>query len=168
MPTHYHGRSEEELALNTFIKLTRSAESLLSRLSHTGILGELTLSQFGVLESLYHLGPLCQMDLGAKLLRSGGNITLVIDNLEKAGLVRRERDAEDRRRVIVSLTRAGQERISQVFPRQLDAIVEEMSVLSAEEQETLGKLCKKLGKASKTMATTSMVNQPSTDHRRKA
>jgi hypothetical protein len=43
-----------------------------------------------------------------------------------------------------------------------------MSVLSAEEQETLGKLCKKLGKASKTMATTSMVNQPSTDHRRKA
>lgn len=146
MPTHYQGTPKEVRALNTFIKLTRSAESLLARLSQVGTLENLTTSQFGVLETLYHLGPMCQNELGAKLLRSGGNITLVIDNLEKAQLVRRMRDPDDRRRVEVSLTKSGQEMISRIFPRHLKAIVREMSVLSVEEQEALGNLCKKLGK----------------------
>ena len=86
------------------------------------------------------------MELGTKLLRSGGNITLIIDNLEKANLVKRMRDTEDRRKVVVFLTKAGQELIGQIFPKHLKAIVGEMNVLSAEEQETLGKLCRKLGK----------------------
>ena len=52
---------------------------------------DLTISQFGVLEALYHKGPLCQRDIAAKILKSTGNITMVIDNLEKRELVRRER-----------------------------------------------------------------------------
>lgn len=71
MPTHYQGQPEEIRALNAFIKLTRSAESILARLSQAGTLDNLTASQFGVLETLYHLGPMCQMELGTKLLRSG-------------------------------------------------------------------------------------------------
>ena len=50
---------------------------------------DLTAPQFGVLEALYHLGPLCQKDLAAKILKSSGNMTMVIDNLEKRDLVRR-------------------------------------------------------------------------------
>lgn len=146
MPTHYQGQPEEIRALNAFIKLTRSAKSILARLSQAGTLDNLTASQFGVLETLYHLGPMCQMELGTKLLRSGRNITLIIDNLEKANLVKRVRDAEDRRKVIVSLTKTGQELIGEIFPRHLKAIVKEMNVLTAEEQETLGTLCRKLGK----------------------
>lgn len=146
MPTHYHGTPEQELALNTFIKLTRATESLMTRLGHCGSLHGLTISQFGVLETLYHLGPMNQSELGSKLLRSGGNITLVIDNLEKQGLVQRERDQQDRRVVNVTLTPAGEAMISQVFPLHLDAIVAEMSVLTPQEQESLGKLCRKLGK----------------------
>ena len=46
---------------------------------------------------LLHLGPMHQRELGRKLLKSSGNITLVVDNLEKRGLVRREREREDRR-----------------------------------------------------------------------
>ena len=52
MPTHYSGTPQETLALNTLIKLTRSVDSLASRLSQRGTLGELTESQFGVLETL--------------------------------------------------------------------------------------------------------------------
>jgi MarR family 2-MHQ and catechol resistance regulon transcriptional repressor len=106
----------------------------------------LTVSQFGVLESLYHLGPMCQSDIGAKLLKSSGNITLVIDNLEKRGLVRRERDSDDRRMVIVSLTKKGRELIERIFPGHVAAILEEMSILTPTEQETLGRLCRTLGK----------------------
>ena len=146
MPTKYKGKPQEVLALNTFIKLTRATDALLGRLNQRGTLGKLTSSQFGVLEALYHLGPLCQTELSNKILRSTGNMTMVIDNLEKRNLVRRERHLEDRRMVRVSLTETGQELIAQVFPRHLEAIVEEINVLTPQEQEVLGELCRKLGK----------------------
>ena len=145
MPTHYSGTPQETLALNTLIKLTRSVDSLASRLSQRGTLGELTESQFGVLETLYHLGSMCQNQIAAKILKSSGNLTMVIDNLEKHGLVRRTRDLEDRRKVQVSLTDEGRQLIGQVFPGQVAAITEEMSALTPQEQETLGSLCRKLG-----------------------
>jgi MarR family 2-MHQ and catechol resistance regulon transcriptional repressor len=146
MPTRYRGSAEQVLALDTFIKLTRAVESFSARLARHSSIGDLTPSQFGVLESLHHLGPLKQGDICTKLLRSAGNITLVVDNLEKRGLVRRERDREDRRAVIVSLTDAGEELIAGLFPRHVAAIVQEMSALTANEQEALGCLCRKLGK----------------------
>ncbi len=149
MPTHYQGTPEEILALNAFIKLTRAADSLEARLAQRGTLRDLTPSQFGVLESLYHLGSMCQGEVSAKILRSTGNMTLVLDNLEKRGLVRRERDADDRRRIHIMLTEAGREIISRILPRQIAAIVDEMSVLTPEEQATLGCLCRKLGKQGK-------------------
>src|SRR5512133_1005184 len=104
MPTHYKGTPEETLALDTFIKLTRAMSSFEDRMLSHGSLGKLTLSQFGVLEALYHLGPMCQGQLSQKLLRSTGNMTMVIDNLEKAGCVRRVRSIEDRRMIKVELT----------------------------------------------------------------
>ena len=149
MPTHYQGTPEEILALNAFIKLTRAADSLMARLAQRGTLCDLTPSQFGVLESLYHLGPMCQGEVSAKILRSTGNMTLVLDNLEKRGLVRRERNLDDRRMVTISLTEAGREVISRILPRQIAAIVEEMSVLTPEEQAMLGRVCRKLGKQGK-------------------
>jgi MarR family 2-MHQ and catechol resistance regulon transcriptional repressor len=149
MPTHYQGTPEEILALNAFIKLTRAADSLDARLAQRGTLRDITPSQFGVLESLYHLGPMCQGEVSAKLLRSTGNMTLVLDNLEKRGLVRRERDTEDRRKVNILLTEPGRELISHILPGQIAAIVEEMSILTAEEQAMLGRICRKLGKRGK-------------------
>jgi MarR family transcriptional regulator, 2-MHQ and catechol-resistance regulon repressor len=145
MPTHYQGTPEEELALDTMIKFTRANSSFETRMLSHGSLGELTLSQFGVLEILYHLGPVCQGTLSQKLLKSSGNITLVLDNLEKHGLVRRIRSLEDRRMVMLELTAAGSELIARIFPQHVAIIVEEMSVLTPAEQRLLGELSKKLG-----------------------
>ena len=103
------------------------------------------MSQFGALEAILHLGPLSQRDLSSKLLRSGGDITLVIDNLEKQGWVQRERGLEDRRVKTIRLTEKGRRHISEVFPGQVAAIVAEMRSLSAGEQESLRNLCRKLG-----------------------
>jgi MarR family transcriptional regulator, 2-MHQ and catechol-resistance regulon repressor len=145
MPTRYQGTPRENLALDTFIKLNRCANALTSRLTHRGTLGSLTQSQFGVLEALYHLGPLCPGEISTKVLKSTGNITMVIDNLEKYGLVKRSPHPQDRRSLIVSLTAKGEELISQVLPLHVKAIRDELSVLTLEEQETLGQLCRKLG-----------------------
>jgi MarR family transcriptional regulator, 2-MHQ and catechol-resistance regulon repressor len=146
MPTHFPGSRAEMRTLNTFIKLTRCTNSLLARLAERNTIGDLTYSQFAVLEALYHLGSLTQGDISAKVLKSGSNMTTVIDNLERNGLVRRERDASDRRVIHVHLTEAGSSKIESVLPGHVAALVEEFSVLSASEQETLGELCKKLGR----------------------
>ena len=132
-------------ALNTYTKLMRAAESVTSRVHRVLATPKLTISQFGVLEALYHKGPLCQRDIGSKILKSSGNITLVIDNLEKQNLVRRERDNEDRRYLTVHLTETGTVLITRVFADVEAEIVTEMAALNEKEQELLGILCKKLG-----------------------
>ncbi|MFW5965874.1 MAG: MarR family winged helix-turn-helix transcriptional regulator [Persicimonas sp.] len=145
MPTHYEGSEQERRALDTYIKFVRAAESILAHLSGELAERDLTLSQFGTLELIYHLGPLCQKTIGEKLLKSGGNITMVVNNLEARGLVTRKRRESDRRFVSVELTGAGRELIEEVLPEHVDAIVDIFSVLSAEEQETLASLCKRVG-----------------------
>jgi len=135
----------ESRALKTYVKLMRAAESITTRVhKHLSTVG-LTVSQFGVLEAIYHLGPLSQKDLGRKILRSSGNITMVIDNLEKRRLVRRKRDPSDRRSFIVHLTGEGQKLIRKIFPSHAALITDELSVLNATDQMMLGNLCKKVG-----------------------
>jgi MarR family 2-MHQ and catechol resistance regulon transcriptional repressor len=149
MPTHYQGAPEEVRALNVIIKLQRAAASVGGRLSGTFQEAGLTESQFGILETLYHLGPLHQRDLGCKLLRSSGNVTLVLDNLERRGLVERVRGTDDRRFVCVHLTAAGRRLIADLFPRHVAAVVRELAVLTPQEQDELSRLCRKLGQQEK-------------------
>ena len=135
----------ETRALNAYVKLMRAAESVTVRISRIIASSNLTVSQFGVLEVLFHKGSLCQRDIAAKILKSTGNITMVIDNLEKRGLVNRERDTLDRRYITIHLTGDGQVLIAGLFPSVLAAIVQEMNMLQENEQDELGRLCRMLG-----------------------
>jgi MarR family 2-MHQ and catechol resistance regulon transcriptional repressor len=146
MPTHFDGPNSQVLALDTMIKLYRATNTLMARLARRNTHGELTESQFGTLEALYHLGPMSQTEICGKLLKSSGNTTLVVDNLEKHGLVQRQRDENDRRVVMVQLTAAGHDLIAGLFPAHAAAVAEELAVLTVEEQRQLGDLCRKLGK----------------------
>ena len=137
MPTHHRGTAEEVQALDAFVKLARSANSLMGRLlpplqREFG----LTESQLGVLETLYHLGPLGQGQLCQKILRSGSNVTTVVDNLERDGLVRRERDPRDRRVQVVNLTERGRTVIMEAFPVHAERINALMGALTREEQRS--------------------------------
>jgi len=145
MGTHYKGTRKEISALNTFIKLIRTSESAISRTNLVLLKHKLTESQFGIIDALYHLGPLCQKDLGKKLLKSGGNITLVIDNLEKQDLVRRERGKQDRRLFNIYLTENGRKHFEKIFPEYLNSILNEINILTESEQMELQRLCKKIG-----------------------
>jgi Transcriptional regulators len=147
MPTHYDGTAEERRALDVYIKLMRAAQSVADRTGASIARAGLTGSQFGVLETLYHLGPQMSGQLAQKHLKSANNFTVVIDNLEKQGLVRRERDARrDRRVVMVHLTDAGREKIAAALPGHVRAVVEDLAVLTPEEQEQLGALLRRLGR----------------------
>ncbi len=145
MPTHYRGSQEVVRALDSYIKLERAADSVSARVERSFAEAGLTHSQFGALEALFHLGPLCQRDLSRKVLRSSGNMTMVIDNLEKRGLARRQRGERDRRFITVHLTPKGRGLIREIFPRHAARIREQMSALSGSQQEQLGRLCRRLG-----------------------
>jgi MarR family transcriptional regulator, 2-MHQ and catechol-resistance regulon repressor len=146
MGTHYTGTPPEVRALDAFIKLMRATDSISAHLSrHTEAAG-LTLGQFGALEALLHLGPMNQRDLGAKLLRSGSNVTMVLDNLERRGLVRRTRRKDDRRAVEVALTPDGRRLIDGLFPEHARRITRLFGALSSRDQHRLGALCRTLGR----------------------
>ena len=145
MGTHYEGSEKEQRVLNAFIKLMRATDSLNNRLNRHHADADLTITQFGVLEALYHLGPLNQKALGEKLLKSGGNITMVIDNLEKNAMVERQQDPSDRRCMLIHLTDEGKEFISSYFPQHLERIKKEFEILSDDELQQLASICKKLG-----------------------
>jgi MarR family transcriptional regulator, 2-MHQ and catechol-resistance regulon repressor len=145
MATHYPGTTAERDALDLYIKLSRAAESVSNRVNHHLKDYNLTISQFGVLEAIYYLGPMQQNLLARKILKSDGNMTLVLDNLARRGLVRRERDTADRRCVLVYLTEDGRQLVERIFPTHAQKVVETVRVLTAAEQQQLSDLCRKLG-----------------------
>jgi MarR family 2-MHQ and catechol resistance regulon transcriptional repressor len=145
MGTHYAGPSVEIRALDTYIKLLRAVDSLKARIDSHQTAGDVKGTQFGTLEMLFHLGPLNQNAIGKKLIISKSNVVAVIDKLEKRGLVKRKRSREDRRCIFVHLTESGHDLIQDLLPDHVAAITEELSCLTAVEQEELGRLCRKLG-----------------------
>lgn len=150
MGSHYRGTEEEVRSLNAYIKLMRGAASVAVRLERRLAEAGLTERQFGVLETLHHLGPLPQCDLVKKQFTTGGNITFIVDNLERAGLVERRRNSDDRRYVTVHLTEKGRVRIAALLPQHVREIVEAFSILTPSEQTELGRLMKLLGVPEKT------------------
>lgn len=146
MGSRFDGTEDETRALSAFINLVRAVESLGARQARRLSGQSLTLSQFGVLEALLHVGPLSQGELSEKLLKTSGNITMVVHNLERRGLVTRTRRKDDRRVVTVRLTARGRRFIRRIMPGQAREIVADMNRLSAAEQTRLRRMCRKLGK----------------------
>jgi MarR family 2-MHQ and catechol resistance regulon transcriptional repressor len=132
--------------LSTYIRFVRAAESVTTRIHKCLPKYGLTFTQYGALEALYHLGPLFQRELANKLLKSARNITMVVDNLEKRGLVRRERGSQDRRYIDVHITDEGKQLFEKVFPEIRDGILEEVGILTEDEQEQLSSFSLRLGK----------------------
>ena len=147
MPTRWKGPAAEVRALNAWIALNRALESVGASLRRPLAAAGLTVGQLAILEALLHTGPQSASALGRRVLRSQANMTTVLDNLERAGLVARLRTAEDRRVVTVRLTAEGRRLITRVFPGHVARITAQLAALSAAEQEALARLCRKLGRA---------------------
>ncbi len=145
MGTKFKGSKKEVTALDTYIKLQRATETLRSKINKRLVEFKITENQFYCLDAIYHLGPLTQRELGEKLSRSGGNITLVVDNLEKNNLVKRVRDKKDRRKYFVVLTNKGEKIFNKVFSVFLNMLVEELNSISEKDKKKLQRLCKKVG-----------------------
>ena len=135
----------EQRALRCWVALARCFSSVQRRAEQLAREDGLTLPQFALLEALYHVGPLPLSEIGQKLLVSSGNVTYVVDNLEAAGWVERERCDTDRRVVYARLTPRGEALMDQAFPRHAQGIARRFAVLGAREQDELRALLRQLG-----------------------
>jgi MarR family 2-MHQ and catechol resistance regulon transcriptional repressor len=142
--TQQYGK-KADAALGMWVKLAR-AHATFSRLTYENIRSfGLTTPQFAALECLGHLGPMMIGGLCRKMLVSGGNMTVVLDNLEKEGLVERVPSKDDRRAILVRLTAKGSKLFDDVFIKHAQYVASIASVMTEKEQETLSALLKKLG-----------------------
>jgi MarR family 2-MHQ and catechol resistance regulon transcriptional repressor len=125
----------QERALKLFVVLIRAANAVTGRVHSDMDLHGLTLTEFLILEALYHKGPLLLGDVQKKILLSSGGVTYTVDRLAEKGLVERRDCEKDRRARYAALTPKGEALIGKVFPAHADRIEDTMSVLSAREQD---------------------------------
>lgn len=137
--------SDENQALDLWVKLARTF-AVFSRCTQEHIRScDLTPSQFAVVECLGHKGEMTLGELSGKMLMSCGNMTVVVDNLEKDGLVERIRSESDRRVIRVRLTATGLELFARIFPEHARLVSKLAGILDPDEQQQLSGLLKKLG-----------------------
>ena len=108
---------------------------------------DLTPAEFGILEALYHKGPLLLGDVQKKVLVSSGGITFLVDRLAARGLVERKACPSDRRARYAALTKAGSRLMTEIFPAHAATIREAMAGIGRADQVTLTNALKMLGKA---------------------
>jgi len=114
-------------------------------------LGFGSISDFAVLEYLKTKGPQPVNTIGQSMMLTSGSITTAIDRAEKNGYVTRERDPDDKRVVIVTLTRAGAARIEEAYPAHAANLERLFSVFNREEKLEFARLTRKIGKAAEAM-----------------
>lgn len=147
--TEKYGKNED-LAISMWVKLVRASDTLAMLTAKDIDSYGVTVSQFGIIEMIGHLGPMKIGEMCSKKLTTGGNMTVVVDNLEKQGLVERVKDENDRRAYVVRLTKKGNEKFKQMFPKHAIYVADlVIPALSEDEIYQLSALLKKLGLALK-------------------
>jgi MarR family 2-MHQ and catechol resistance regulon transcriptional repressor len=134
-------------ALKLFVVMARAFRSVAAPLRTQLKRWDLSPSEFGVLEALYHKGPLPLTELADRILVTGASMTYTVKKLEERGLIARRCSEEDLRFVFAELTAAGRELIIEVFPEHAELIRVSMRGLSRQEKRDTAELLKRLGLA---------------------
>ena len=135
----------QQRALKLFVVLQRCAAAVSGNAQRNVVFEDLSETEFGILEALYHKGPLLLGDVQKKILLSSGGVTYAVDRLAEKGLVERRECASDRRARYAALTAKGAELMDRIFPSHAEAIEQVMGTLSAREQDQAIELLRKLG-----------------------
>lgn len=132
-------------ALKLYVVVSRAVNAVNRRVAAEIRAHELTETEFGILEALYHKGPMLLGEVQRKILLSSGGVTYTVDRLAEKGLVERRECASDRRARYAALTPKGEALIASIFPSHAALIERLMSPLTAREQDELIARMRRLG-----------------------
>ena len=132
-------------ALRLWVVLSRAHASIAAHAAaHVADHG-LSLTEFAILEALYHRGRMVLGEVQRRILVSSGGITFLVDRLAEKGLVVRQECPEDRRAKYVALTKEGTRVIRALFPSHAQVLTEAMRGLTPAEQQDATRLLRTLG-----------------------
>lgn len=125
---------KDEMILITLHKIVKDLDHETMQIAgHYG----LSFPQFMVLEALMHKDEMCIGDIKDTILSSNGTIPVIIQNLEKQGLLKRRKDLNDRRKSMISLTAQGRQIIEKIVPKNANMYHTRFQIWSEEEKRTL-------------------------------
>lgn len=137
--------ADSSLALKLWIILSRAHSAVEAHARADVARHGLTLAEFGILEALFHKGPMLLGEVQRKILVSSGGVTYLMDRLESKGLVERRACPRDRRASYAALTPDGEALIETIFPEHAHALANALAGLHPAEQEEALRLLRRLG-----------------------
>jgi len=146
MDREFNARRDDHSALRIWLRLLTCTQ-LIERRVRSGLREEFgtTLPRFDLMAQLErHAGGLKMNELSRMLMVTGGNITAIVDQLEKEGQVERLDEPDDRRAFRIRLTRGGDKTFAEMARAHEEWVVELLSGLTRREHEDLLKLLAKV------------------------
>ena len=139
-------RADDHRALRIWLRLLTCTQ-LIERRVRSGLREQFatTLPRFDLMAQLERYPAGLKMnELSRLLMVTGGNVTAIVDQVEKEGLVERLDEPADRRAFRIRLTPAGRKTFAEMARAHEEWVVELLSGLSRREQDELLKLLAKL------------------------
>ncbi|TVP96420.1 MAG: MarR family transcriptional regulator [Acholeplasmatales bacterium] len=106
----------------------------------------ISVTAFGVLEALYHKGPLDVKTITERVLVADSSMSYTLEKLGERGFIVREKNPDDGRGKIVKLTSSGEAFMAAIYPAHHERLRKRLDVLDATDEATLRVLLKRLGK----------------------
>ena len=129
---------EEELTFKSFLVFMKSAKSVQERIKHEMSKYNLGLSDFSVLDALYHNGKQnIQQIISNQVFHASSTMTYIIDKLENKGWINRIDCHEDGRVVYVSITEQGRLLMEKVMPHYRKVIQDIFQEINIEEKKMM-------------------------------
>lgn len=132
-------------ALELWIVLARAADAVGRHARAQVAPYGLADAEFGILEVLFHRGPLPVCEAQRRILLQSGSTAYVVDKLVRKRLVRRTPNPKDKRGTLLVLTLPGRSLMGRIFPQHAATIRRAMGGLSKAEQKRATALVRKLG-----------------------
>src|ERR671922_1975577 len=142
MDREFIARRGDHSALRIWLRLLTCTQ-LIEKRVRAGLREDFntTLPRFDLMAQLErHPEGLKMNELSRLLMVTGGNVTAIVDQLEKEGLVERLDEPSDRRAFLIRLTSAGEKSFAEMARAHEEWVVELLSGLSRREQDELLRL----------------------------
>ena len=136
---------KQDSSLKLFVVLAKAYRAIIEQAEMDIKSKGLNLTNFAVLELLFHRGKQPMQKIGDKILMTSGSITYIVNKLEKKGYLVREASPNDRRVTYASISDQGRELLNSIFPAHWEKLKTIMNGLNDEEKDTAIELLKKLG-----------------------
>ncbi|ULG72289.1 MarR family winged helix-turn-helix transcriptional regulator [Macrococcus brunensis] len=134
---------ERDSAVHAMIVYKLAARTIDKNVGRSIKKAGLTQSQFGVLDVLYCKGEMPICNLMDKVLGTAGNMTVIIKNMERDGLIYRTVSPNDKRKFVIGLTSEGRKKFEDVLPGHRREVNQAFDVLTDEERSQLISILKK-------------------------